>query len=161
MFRVAKRRHMIDHVLVKRPGPTDQDDHARCGCRHLALDQLSINSAEVHAFSVTRFWLVLRIFLREKRWRRRVNVLCREQFPPFFDNRLFRNYILSQGTTRTKNSLFSRPWFLVKHVNACALIAMLTEWLPVPVVNQERLCSNDYSRLKNGFFADTAAWSLW
>ena len=35
---------------------------------------------------------------------------------------LFRNYILSQGTTRTENSLFSRPWLLVKHVNACASI---------------------------------------
>ena len=37
---------------------------------------------------------------------------------------LFRKCILSQGTTRTENSLFSRSGLLVKNVNACALIAM-------------------------------------
>ena len=37
---------------------------------------------------------------------------------------LFRNYILSRATTRTENSLFSRPCLLVKHVNACALIPL-------------------------------------
>ena len=37
---------------------------------------------------------------------------------------LFMNYILSQGTTRAKNILFSRPWLLVEHVNALTFIAM-------------------------------------